>query len=591
VALDLRAAQSRSYRERGIARYVRNLVGALVEHFPELVGSVIVDPDRPPVPDLDRILASGRLRTPGTWPATERIFHAMSPFDLEVPIAELWPRAASRAGMALILTVYDLIPQLFPQIYLEHPAARAAYRMRFHLVRVADHIVTLSASAAADLVEHLGVEESRVTVIGAASERRFRPPASREQAAEQATGVVEGLEPGYIVYNGGVEPRKNMERLIQAYAALPDEVRSRWQLVLVCRMDWAAREHYQLIARQLGIEGRVVLTGYIPDETLILVYQGADLVAHPSLYEGFGLPVSEAMACGAPVIASDTSSLPEIVAEEACFDPRDTASITDLLKRALTDAALRTRLLQWSSQPRPDWKEVAGLAAEVYLRCGSCAPPRRGFRRPRLAVMPAGAADELELVRALAKHALVDVLYDGADPPPDPPPGCASVAAETLERAAALRGGYDAVIVTVCNDRSAASALRLLRRRPAVPPIVIARDVQLAALYESAARTGAVPEGFIAAALAMYPWLSADQLSEGASPRAAAERLGLLMAREVIALSGRFLVGTRRDADLALTDAAPEHAERIALLPDPGRAEPLLELAARASARGSRSST
>ena len=581
MALDLRAAQSRSYRERGIARYVLSLVGALVEHFPEVVGSVLVDPDRPPAPDLDRVLASGRLVTPGTWRARERIFHAMSPFDLEVPVSELWPRPASAAGMPLILTVYDLIPHLFAEIYLEHPAARAAYRTRFHLVRAADQIVTLSASAAADLVEHLGIQESRITVIGAACEGKFRPPASRERAAELAAGLVEGLEPGYVVYNGGVEPRKNMEGLIKAYAALPGELRDRRQLVLVCRMDWPARQHYHHLARALGIEGRLVLTGFIPDDPLILLYQGADLVAHPALYEGFGLPVIEAMACGAPVIASGTSSLPELVAPEACFDPRDTASITDLLARGLTDAALRARLLEWSARPRPDWSEVARRAAEVYGSCASSSRPRARARRPRLAVMPT-AADDAELVRALADHAVVDVLHDGAAPLADPPRGGAFVAAEALDRAEALRGGYDAVVVTVGNDVSAASAVRFLRRRRPAPPIVIAREVQLTGLYEGAARTGAAPEGFIAAARAMYPWLSADQLSGGPSPRAAAERLGLLMAREAIACSGLFLVGSPRDAALALTDAAPEHAGRIGVLPATDaklRAEQLLERA------------
>jgi glycosyltransferase involved in cell wall biosynthesis len=577
VALDLRAAQSRAYRERGIARYALNLIGALSEHHPDIVGSVLVDPDRPPVPDLGPILDSGRLRTPGTWPATEQVFHAMSPFDLEVPVAELWPRSASRAGMRLVLTVYDLIPHLFPEIYLEHPAARAAYRARHHLVRAADHIVTLSASAAADLVEQLGVAESKITVIGAAAEGQFRPPASRDGAAQQAADSVEGLQPGYIVYNGGVEPRKNMEGLVVAYAGLPAGVRDRRQLVLVCRMDWTERERYQLMARELGLgEGRLVLTGFVSDELLILLYQGADLVAFPSLYEGFGLPVVEAMACGAPVIASGSSSLPELVAPEACFDPRDSGSMTGLLERALTEAGLRRRLSEWSAQPRPDWEDVAGRAAGVYVRSASAAPPRRGHHRPRLAVMASGAEDGL--IEALAEHALVDLLQDGAASPPDPPPGSAVVAAATLERAGALRGGYDAIVVTVANDRRGLEALRFLRRRPGRPVIVLVRDVKLVSLYELAARMGVVPEGFAAAAQAMYPWLSSEVLAD--SPAGAAERLGLLMAREVIALSWRYLVGSRPEADLALTDAAPEHAARIGVLPGPGRAQRLLELVA-----------
>ena len=94
VALDLRAAQSRHYRERGIARFVFELTSALVEHHPDLVGSVLVDPDAPPVRHLDAIAESGRLTTPARWEARERVFHAMSPFDLDVPVRQLWPRRA-----------------------------------------------------------------------------------------------------------------------------------------------------------------------------------------------------------------------------------------------------------------------------------------------------------------------------------------------------------------------------------------------------------------------------------------------------------------------------------------------------------------
>lgn len=595
VALDLRAAQSRIYRERGIARYALNLVAALVEHHPELVGSVIVDPDRPPAADLDRVLPSGRVRTPGTWPAEERIFHAMSPFDLEVPVSELWPRAASRAGMRLILTVYDLIPHLFPKTYLVDPAARAAYRARHHLVRAADHIVTLSASAATDLMEQLGIDESRITVIGAAAEPRFQRPASRGRAASQAVEAVEGLEPGYIVYNGGVEPRKNMEALVEAYAALPSEVKEHRQLVLVCRMDEDSQAGYQRMARELGIEGQLVLTGYVPDELLVLLNQGADLVAFPSLYEGYGLPVVEAIACGAPVIASGTSSLPELVAPEACFDPRDIPQLTALMQRALTDPALRARLLEWSSQPQPDWRQVAVRTAEVYRRCAESSRFRPA-RRLRLAVMPASGrgeerAEDLELVDALAEHAIVDILQDGVQPSatspgsqPDadwePPPGSAIVAADTLARAQALRGGYDAIVVTVCDGRSGISALRFLRAHRASAPVVIAHDVQLVELYHSAARAGVLPGGFVGAALSMYRWLSAEQLAEP-SPRAAAERLGLPMAREVIGLSGMFLALSAVAADLARTDSSPEHAGRIGVLAAAevgARAEQLLEL-------------
>jgi glycosyltransferase involved in cell wall biosynthesis len=596
VALDLRAAQSRHYRERGIARYAVDFACAVVEHDPELVGSVIVDPDLPPVQGIDAIAASGRLTAPAAWKARERLFHVMSPFDLDVPIRQLWPRRASRADMRLIVTVYDLIPHIFPEIYLPEPVVRAVYSAHRHLVRAADHIVTLSSSAATDLTHNLGVDGRKITMIGAACGRQFVPPESRTEAAELATELLPGLERHFVVYNGGVEPRKNMERLIEAYAGLSDPVRTRWQLVLVCRMDPTPREFYERMARRLGIEGRLVLTGFVDDDALVLLYQGAGLVVYPSLYEGYGLPVTEAMACGAPVIASGSSSLPALVAPEACFDPRDTSAITAMLERALTDEPLRQRLTDWSSKPPPNWRDVATRVAGVYRRAIGSRRRSVTVHKPRLAFMAApdpteAAAHDLSLVEALSHFAIVDVVVDRtcrSSPKSDYTagarrqlaPGAALVGADTLERAAALRGGYDAVIVSLCNGRHGVGALRLLRRRTLDAPVVVAHDVRLIDLYWWAAATGAVPEGFVAAARAMYPWLSENALA-GPSPRAAAERLGLLLVREAISRSRLFLASSACDADYARSDAAPESAGRIGVLPDAmdvaERAERLVE--------------
>jgi glycosyltransferase involved in cell wall biosynthesis len=591
VALDLRAAQSRHYRERGIARFAVDYACAMVEHDPELVGSVIVDPELPPIQGIDALAASGRLVAPAAWKARERLFHVMSPFDLDVAIRQLWPRRASRAGMRLVVTVYDLIPHIFPETYLPEPVVRAVYSAHRHLVRAADHIVTLSASAAADLTHNLGVDARKVTVIGAGSGRQFVPPESRIEAAERATDLVPGLERHFVVYNGGVEPRKNMERLIEAYAGLADVVRARWQLVLVCRMDPGPRDFYERMARRLGIEGRLVLTGFIPDDLLVLLYQGADLVVYPSLYEGYGLPVTEAMACGAPVIASGSSALPALVAPEACFEARDTFAITAMLERGLTDEILRHRLTDWSAKPPPSWRDVAASAAGVYRHTLGSRRRSVTVHKPRLAFMAAPApvqvaADDLSLVEALSQYAIVDVVVDGK--PDDtararwePPPGSSLVGADTFERAAALRGGYDAAIVSLCNSRHGVGALRLLRRRTLDAPIVVAHDAGLIDLYWWASATGAVPEGFVAAAHAMYPWFSEEAIA-GPSPRAAAERLGLLFVREAISLSRLFLASSQSAADSARGDAAPEDAVRVGVLPDAvdiaARAEQLLEM-------------
>jgi glycosyltransferase involved in cell wall biosynthesis len=210
-----------------------------------------------------------------------------------------------------------------------------------------------------------------------------------------ARRAIPRLGPRWIAYNGAVEPRKNMERLIEAYAQLPAAVREDWQLVLVCALDPLQRNHYEVRARQLGIADRLLLAGFLSDEHLALVYQGADLVAFPSLYEGYGLPVAEALACGAPVVASGTSALGELVAPGATFDPGDTADISRALAQALVDEAHHGHLMAWAARRPPSWADVADRVATVYrdllARPGSCgAPPTTGTANPAGAGFRAG---------------------------------------------------------------------------------------------------------------------------------------------------------------------------------------------------------
>jgi len=378
ATLDLRAAQSPAYRERGVGRYALGLTRALVAGHPGLVSRIRVDADLAPVDGLGDLGGSGLLSTATvSRDGTDRggTYHLMAPFDLDVPLTDLWPRAVSARRMHLVVTIYDLIPEIMADVYLSDPGRRRRYRARRELVRAADAVVTLSASSAADVVHLLGLPPARVHVVGAACADAFAPPVSRRAAAAAARTAIAGLGLRWIAYNGAVEARKNMERLIEAYARLPPALRDGWQLVLVCALDPLQRNHYEIRARQLGIEGRLVLTGFLPDDRLALLYQGADLVAFPSLYEGYGLPVSEALACGARVVASATSALSELVAPGATFDPLDTAGISAALARALSDDGLRRRLDAWAARPQSTWADVADRVAAVHHQLMARQPP------------------------------------------------------------------------------------------------------------------------------------------------------------------------------------------------------------------------
>jgi glycosyltransferase involved in cell wall biosynthesis len=256
---------------------------------------------------------------------------------------------------------------------------RRWYRARLQLIRRADRILAISQTTARDVLNLIGGRDEQVVTVGAAVSERFRPPSSREEAFAAATAAVSELDPGFVLYTGGIEPRKNLDRLLAAYAALPAEVRNRHGLVVVCRVSAAER---QALARQvadLGVAGRVLFPGYVDEEALVHLYQSCALFVFPSLYEGFGFPIAEAIACGAPVIASRTPAATELVHdEEALFDPLEVEAISASMENGLLDEALRERLMR-RPVTRLTWSDVAQRTLAVYdelLRLPPRARPR-----------------------------------------------------------------------------------------------------------------------------------------------------------------------------------------------------------------------
>jgi glycosyltransferase involved in cell wall biosynthesis len=258
-----------------------------------------------------------------------------------------------------IVTVHDLsyvrVPECFPAPllnYLNHAVPPSVAR--------ADLILADAASTQRDLADAYRVPLDKIKVLYSGVDARFRPDVSDESRV-RVRAITRGRP--YLLSVSTIQPRKNYTRLIQAFAKIVNYQLSivNLQLVIAGSRGWMFDEVFQTVER-LGLNDRVLFPDYVPDDDLPALYAGAMLFVYPSLYEGFGLPVAEAMACGAPVVSSNASSLPEVAGDAALyFDPRNVDAITDALRRALTDDALRAdlRLRGLAQAKRFSWERAA----------------------------------------------------------------------------------------------------------------------------------------------------------------------------------------------------------------------------------------
>ncbi len=288
-------------------------------------------------------------------------------FDRLLPDAELY-HATEHLLMPLrsiptVLTVHDLIFKLFPQHHkrLNCWFLNAAMPL---FVRRANAIITISESSKRDLIQHYGTPAEKITVIYEAAAPHFQP-ASPFTASQMRREY--GLPDRFLLTVGTIEPRKNLSRLLDALVRLRTDD-PHLHLVVVGTRGWLYDEFFRKI-RALGLEDSVHFPGYILDADLPAVYSAATAVVIASLYEGFGLPVLEAMACGAPVVSSQASSLPEIGGEAArYFDPLDIDDMTTTLRQVLADEELRAemRAAGLEQAAKFSWERAAQETLAVY---------------------------------------------------------------------------------------------------------------------------------------------------------------------------------------------------------------------------------
>jgi glycosyltransferase involved in cell wall biosynthesis len=266
-------------------------------------------------------------------------------------------------GYRRVVTIHDLTFFLLPERY---PTTRRLYFqvMTRLSARVADAIIVPSEAVKGDVMRILGLPPERLFVIPEAAGPAFRP---QDAVAIEAVRRRYGLEGPFLLSVGSLEPGKNRERLLQAFARLRAGG-LKHTLVVAGQRAWRYEGEAPL-ARRLGLADSVRFLGHVPQADLPALYSAAEVFVFPSLYEGFGLPALEAMACGTPVVASNVSALPEVVGDAALqVSPLDVEALADAMERLLRDGRLRSDLRErgLARAARFSWEKAARQTVEVY---------------------------------------------------------------------------------------------------------------------------------------------------------------------------------------------------------------------------------
>ncbi len=366
ICLDISPAV---HRRAGIGRMAQELVAALLEVAPEYDYSVFYNQpaDAHVTPPLDRVPCTTidlgnkqwRLRVLRAYAlhqAQDRLVGAVDIFHATDHLLPLLQQTRT------VFSLGDMTFLSHPQV---HSRLNRVY-LRLMMPRFlssADAIITNSQNTLSDMQRFYGQNLPNSVVVYHGVNKRFCPVTDTNALADVRRRY--DLPLNFLLYVGTIEPRKNLPRLIEAYASIRSQD---VKLVIAGKKGWLYEETFKLV-ESLGLQDDVIFPGYVHDADLPALYSAADCFLFPSLYEGFGLPVLEAMACGTPVITSNTSSLPEVAGDAAILiDPYSVTDIRDALQAVLDNpgkrADMHTKGLKNAS--RFTWEHAANQTLEIY---------------------------------------------------------------------------------------------------------------------------------------------------------------------------------------------------------------------------------
>lgn len=370
-----------SYRNAGVSRYTQTLLqslgtlhetsGASHQRYSVLINSAEAQAagasEFAALPGV-RLVPTRRITRPAQRILWEQ---AALPRELRRLHADVFHAPVNvlpaRVPCASIVTVHDLAFMRYPEYY--RPSRRLYQRLlTARSARRATLIAAVSESTKRDLIEYLHVPEERIAVIYTALSPDIHP--IRDTSRLAAFRTAHGLPERYLLYLGTLEPRKNLERLVTAYAHLRSAAPETPPLVIAGAKGWYFQALFERV-RALNAENTITFVGYVSREEQPLWYSGATAFVYPSLYEGFGLPVQEALACGTPTLTSNVSSLSEAAGPVALqVNPTATEELAQGIRRLLGDETLRARMRAQG----PEWAAGFTLArmareyAELYAR-------------------------------------------------------------------------------------------------------------------------------------------------------------------------------------------------------------------------------
>lgn len=402
------------------------------------------------------------------------------------------------------VTLYDLIPLLNPDHYLKPNSRYEQYYLRkVEYLKKADLHLAISEFSREEDIEALGTPDGKVVAISTALDSHFQPQTISDETGSQLRKKL-GITQPFVLYTGGADERKNLPRLIEAYAALPPSLREAHQLLFAGKMPEGDIAGLKDLARSAGLKNEELLfTGYVADEELVQLYNLCRLYVLPSWQERFSFSALEAMACSAPVIGANTGSLPEAIGlEDALFDPFDVQDISAKLRQALQDEAFRHRLRDHGlhQSKKFSWDETAkrAIAAMECLHSARQVVPAGGLGegpRPRLAyVSPlpperTGIADySAELLPELARHYEIEVIV--AQETVDDPWINAHCPVRSVPWFVEHRDNYDRILYHFGNSAFHQHMFDLLK---AIPGVVVLHDFFLSGVVAHMDATGYAP--------------------------------------------------------------------------------------------------